>query len=388
MVGARVDILEQHVEEATFLYRRLRRSCRILDGNARQTRSLLARIDAHVDALSLFARDARGLLPSPAEATDLGERFVATAVAATVGGDGLAALGGADFGYDGHVAVRDAMLRYATNGSRAAVEAWLGEGGDAARGVGVELLARWRDPRAAQVASRAVRRGSGTVRAAGVCALGRLGEGVAAETATEVMRASAAEVAWCEEVLDATVHAAPAAGLEVARRWDGRRLDLGWVLLGLTGEPDDRERLMEAMGEHGAVGALPAALALAGEHGMLDGLWAAAEKLAVSNALREAAYVVLGGEAPPVVVRDDMAEEPEDQGQRVAEDAALRGRMAAVGVGAWRWGAGPTEAEVSAAAARLGPRPRRWALAGMALSGRAAGAVWDDVKRDQGGAND
>ena len=29
-MGARVDILEQHVEEATFLYRRLRRSCRRL----------------------------------------------------------------------------------------------------------------------------------------------------------------------------------------------------------------------------------------------------------------------------------------------------------------------------------------------------------------------
>lgn len=381
-MGARIDILEQHVEEATFLYRRLRRSCRILDGNARQTRSLLARIDAHVDALSLFAEDARGLLPPPAEATDLGERFVATAVSAATatGGDGLAALGAADFGYDGHVAVRDAMLRYGAGAAvRSAVEGWLAEGGNAARGVGVELLARWRDPRASQVASRAVRRGSGTVRAAGVCALGRLGEAVAAATVEEVMRERAAEGGWREELLDATVHAAPSAGLEVARRWDGGRLDLGWVLLGLTGEPDDRERLMEALGEHGAVGALPAALALAGEHGLLDGLWAAAEKLAVSNALREAAYVVLGGEAPPVVVRDDMAEEPEDQGQRVVEDAALRGRMAAVGAGAWRWGAGPTEVEVSAAAARLGPRPRRWALAGMALAGRAAGAVWDDV---------
>nr|MBK7069174.1 hypothetical protein [Deltaproteobacteria bacterium] len=311
-------------------------------------------------------------MPPPPEATDLGERFVATAVAATTEGDGLAALGGADFGYDGHVAVRDAVLRYGSGAvTRTVVDGWLAEGGDAARGVGVELLARWRDPRAAQVASRAVRRGSGTLRAAGVCALGRLGEAVAAETVAEVMRECASEGAWREEVLDATVHAAPTTGLEVARRWDGGRLDLGWVLLGLTGEPDDRARLMEALGEHGAVGALPAALALAGEHGMLDGLWGGAGKLAVSNALREAAYVVLGGEAPPVVVRDDMPEEPEDRAQRMAEDAALRGQMAGVGAGAWRWGAGPTEAEMGAAAARLGPRPRRWALAGMALIGIA-----------------
>lgn len=376
-MGARVDILEQHVEEATFLYRRLRRSCRLLDGNARQTRSLLARIDAHVDALTLFAGEVAGVLPSPEKAADWSERFVSTAVAAATG-DGLAALGAVELGRDGHVAVRDAMLRYATGGARAAVEGWLAEGGDAARGVGVELLARWRDPRAAQVAARAVRRGSGVLRAAGACALGRLGEAVAAETVTEVMAGCAKELAWAEEVLDATVHAAPATALAVARRWDGGRVDLGWVLLGMTGAGDDRERLREALGGHGAWGALPAALALAGEHRALDGLWAGAGALRVSNALREAAYVVLGGEAPPVVMSDDMVEEPEDREQRAREDAALRERMAAVGAGAWRWGAGTT-AEAERA---LGPRPRRWALAGMALGGERAGAVWDDVSRE------
>jgi hypothetical protein len=112
---------------------------------------------------------------------------------------------------------------------------------------------------------------------------------------------------------------------------------------------------------------------------MLDGLWAGAGALRASNALREAAYVVLGGEAPPVVVRDDMVEEPEDRAQRAREDAALRERMAGVGAGAWRWGAGAT---TEAVAETLGPRPRRWALAEMALGGRATGAVWDDVSRE------
>ena len=195
------------------------------------------------------------------------------------------------------------------------------------------------------------------------------------------MAACAKEPAWAEEVLDATVHAAPATALAVARRWDGGRLDLGWVLLGLTGAGEDRERLREALGEHGARGALPAALALAGEHRMLDGLWAGTEALGVSNALREAAYVVLGGEAPPVVMSDDMVEESEDREQRAREDAALRERMAAVGAGARRWGASmAAEAERA-----LGPRARRWALAAMALGGERAGAVWDDVSREEKG---
>ncbi|MBK6533435.1 MAG: hypothetical protein IPF99_28750 [Deltaproteobacteria bacterium] len=194
-MGARVDILEQHAEEAAFLYRRLRRSRRLLDGNARQTRSLLARIDAHVDALTLFAGEVSGVLALPEAATDLGERFVATAVAAA-GGEGLAALGGTAFGYEGHVAVRDALLRYATPKGRAVVNGWLAEGGDAARGVGVELLARWGDPRAVKVAMRAVERGSGPLRAAGVCALGRAGETVAAETVSEVMRGCPKDAAW------------------------------------------------------------------------------------------------------------------------------------------------------------------------------------------------
>ena len=142
---------------------------------------------------------------------------------------GVAALGAVELGRDGHVAVRDAMLRYATGGARSAVEGWLAEGGDAARGVGVELLARWRDPRAAQVASRAVRRGTGVLRAAGACAMGRAGEALAEETVTEVMAACAKEPAWAEEVLDATVHAAPATALAVALRARSR-------LGGVTGD--------------------------------------------------------------------------------------------------------------------------------------------------------
>jgi hypothetical protein len=180
------------------------------------------------------------------------------------------------------------------------------------------------------------------------------------------------------------VHAAPALALAVARKWDGGRIDLGWVLLGLTGAADDRARLMEALGQHGVKGALPAALALAGEHQRLDGLWAGAAELAVSNALREAAYVVLGGEAPPVVVRDDMAEEPEDRVQRAAEDAVLRERMGIAGKGAWRWGAAATVEGMMGVAESLGLRPRRWCLAGLALMGRAAGAAWDDVSNKEG----
>ena len=36
--------------------------------------------------------------------------------------------------------------------------------------------------------------------------------------------------------------------------------------------------------------------------------------------------------------RQDMGEEPEDRAQRVAEDVALRERLAATPAGTWRWG--------------------------------------------------
>lgn len=380
-MGARVDLLQQHAEEAAFLYARFRRSCRLLDGNGRQTRSLLARIDAHVDALALFAHDARAVLRPLGEARDASERFVAASVAAATG-EGLDALTSAVFTHEGHLAVRDAMLRYAIPASRGAVEAWLSGGTESLRAVGVELLARWRDPRAAQVASRAVRRGEGAVRAAGVSALGRLGEAIAPEVIVEVMR-DREELTWRDEVLDATVHASPVAALEVARGWDGARCDMVWAVLGLSGDDDDQGRLLDAFTTRGAVGALPAALAFSGAHPALDDAWEGAAALAVSNALREAAYVVLGGEAPPVVVRDDMAEEPEDRAQRAAEDPVLRTRMAATPEGLWRWGALAGAAEVGARVEALGPRHRRWGLAARALDGERVGAVWDDVTREE-----
>ncbi len=380
-MGARVDILREHADEAAFLYGRFRRSCRLLDGNARQTRSLLARIDAHVDALALFARDASAVVPRPAETSGAGERFVATAVAALTG-DGLEDLAGVGFDHAHHVAVRDAMLRYATAPSRAAVDAWLSAGSEATRAVGVELLARWRDPRAQQVASRAVRRGEGALRAAGVVALGRLGEPVSLDVLLAAMRECEKQSPWRDELLDAT---APERAIEAARAWDGPRCDMAWVLLGLTGDDDDQARLLDAFTVRGAVGALPAALALAGAHPALDDAWSASSELAVSNALREAAYVVLGGEAPPVVVRDDMPEEPEDRAQRAAEDPTLRARMAATPAGLWRWGALEGSAEMRGRVEALGPRHRRWALAAGAMGGGAR-AVWDDVTREAGDA--
>jgi hypothetical protein len=140
-VRARLDILQQHAEEASFLYARFRRACRVLDGNARQTRSLWARIDAHVDALALFARDAAGVLAPLIEARDAGDRFVAMAVSAATG-EGLAEFASATLDHGGHLALRDAMLRYATEETRGAVDAWLASGTESARAVGVELLAR------------------------------------------------------------------------------------------------------------------------------------------------------------------------------------------------------------------------------------------------------
>lgn len=383
-MGARVDILSQHAEEAAFLYARLRRSCRLLDGNARQTRSLLARIDAHIDALSLFASDAASVLTPLGAARDASERFVSAAVAAATG-TGLDAITDASLSHEGHLAVRDAMLRYASPASRQAVEAWLSGGSDSSRAVGVELLARWRDPRASQVAARALRRGAGALRAAGACALGRLGEPVGAETLREVLTACEEHPAWRDELLDATAHASPGRALEAARAWDGDRCDMAWVLLGLSGDDDDEARLLDAFTTRGAVGALPAAVALAGAHPALDAAWEGAAELPVSNALREAAYVVLGGEAPPAVVRDDMAEEPEDLAQRAAEDPVLRARMAAVAEGPWRWGAREGAAELVARVEALGPRHRRWGLAARALLGERALPVWDDVTRQEAG---
>lgn len=380
---ARFDILEQHADEAAFLYARLRRSHRILDGNGAQTRSLLDRIDAHLDALAVFASDAAPLFGAPAGRMLPEERFVATAVAATQGeraGELLAGLADAKLSGDGRLAVRDAFLRYASQAARGVVDAWLAEGGDGLRATGVELLGLWRDPRAVQVAERAVRRGSGLVRAAGVCALGRLGVDVGDAVLHQSLAECAEATDVCEELLDTTARLAPHRALGAARAWverGGPRCDLAWVLLGLSAEASDVALLWGSLARGGARGALPAALAMAGQHPRLDPCWEGAGELAVSNALREAAYVVLGGEAPPVVVRDDMPEEPEDRATRAQEDQDLRVQVARVGAGAWRWGASAEGLAETAEA--LGPRPRRWCLAAMALAGVGGAALWDDV---------
>lgn len=367
-MAPRIDILTQHAEEAAFLYARLRRSHRVLDGNARQTRSLLARIDAHLDALTLFARDARGAVKGPAEVREVGERFVAACLAA-VTGEGLGSLAGAALDREGHVAVRDALRRYATAHAREAAEGWLAEGGEAAAAVAVELAAGWGDPRAEKLASRAVRRGKGVLRAAGVCALAAIGGAVEADVLTDVMRACEREPGWCDAALAATALAAPARALEFARSDERAGCDTAWVLLGASGEARDRALLLDALDAEGAVGAIPAALALAGEHRALDDAWAGAARLAASNALREAAYVVLGGDAPPVVVRDDMAEEPEDVAQRAVEDAALREAMRAAAEGAWRWGVTAADGRWGERVAALGPRHRGWGEAALRVVG-------------------
>jgi len=373
----RADLLRQHADEASVLYARLRRSALLLDGNARQTRSLVARLAAHCDALALFAADAAGLVDAPVEARGTGDRFVAAFVAAASGAplDGLAAM---TFDREAHVAIRDAMVRCPNDHARAALEAWLASGSDSARAVAVEVLAYTHDPRAAKVASRAVRRGEGALRAAGVCALARSGEPVPVELALDAMGGCGGDRGWREAVLDAVGRVSDALALDVARRWEGARCDLAWVTLALSGEGDDRERLCDAWATEGAVGALAAALAMTGDHRALLDAWEGAAALPVSNALREAACVVLGGEAPPVVVRDDFPEEPEDVAQRTREDAAWRERMAAAEGAPWRWGR-RAEGEWQEAVEALGPRHGRWARAalGAAWQGRWATGLAD-----------
>ncbi len=363
----RADILRQHAEEASVLYARLRRSVVLLDGNARQTRSLVDRVAAHCDALALFAGHAVPLVDPPGEARGVGDRFVSAFVAAA-SGSSLDALAGRAFDREAHVALRDALVRVQNDHARATVDAWLADGGESARAVAVEVLSATNDPRAARVASRAVRRGAGALRAAGVCAQLRAGEPVPAELALEAMAGCASDRGWREAVLDAAGRTSDALALEVARPWDGARCDLAWVTLAVSGDGDDRERLCDAWAREGASGALPAALALAGDHPALLDAWGEALALPASNALREAAYVVLGGEAPPVVVRDDLPEEPEDAAQRVREDGRWREKLAAAEGAPWRWGRRAWEPWAEGSAA-LGPRHGRWARG-------ALGAAW------------
>lgn len=362
----RRDLLDEHLEDAAFLYARLRRSHRLLDGNATQTRSLLSRIDAHLDALSVYGSHSATIAGPPSEARGVGARFVATFVAAREGA-GLETLLNTDLDHDGYCAVVDALERSPTAHARASAEAWLAEGCDAARAVGVTALARWRDPRAVKIATRAAKRGEGVLRAAGVAALAAQGETVATETVLNAMN-GCRELGWRDELLMSVVLAAPAVALEVARRWSGARCDVAWVILGMSADRDDASRLLDALTLHGAFGALPAAVALAGAHDALDFAWEDAA-LPASNALREAAYVVLGGEAPPVVVRDDFAEEPEDTAQRAGEDVRLRAALAGRERAAGRWGEAATFDGMRRAAVGLGPRPQGWCRVGLTMLG-------------------
>lgn len=378
----RTDILEEHRDTAAFLYARWRRSCGLLDGNRAQTRALWARIDAHVEALSLFPAASASLWSSDA-VDDPGVRFVATAVSvlADPSGAGLGDDATAPLAARRAVELRDALLRYGSARMTPLLDAWLAAGAVPRRCVALELLARWRDGRALTIADRAVRRGEGPVRAAGAAALVSLGGRIEAATLGPIVADSGDASGWCDTMLDGLLRQAPSTALDLARRLAVSLPQPGamvWVLLGLSAEPDDLGLLFTSWAQHGARGAFPAALALAGQHLRLDAVWDGAAALPVSNALREAAYVVCGGEAPPVMVRDDLPEEPEDVAQRASEDAVLRARMAETPAGPWRWGALAGTDRAQAVVDGLGPRPRRWGLAARALAGGTVGD-WDDL---------
>lgn len=380
----RTDILEEHRDTAAFLYARWKRSCGLLDGNRVQTRALWARIDAHLEALSFFPAESASLWSADA-AVDPGVRFVATAVSvlADPSGAGLGDDPTAPLTARHAVELRDALLRYGSARMTPVLDAWLATGAVPRRCVALDLLARWRDARALTIADRAVRRGEGPVRAAGAAALISLGGRIEVATLGPIVADSGDAPGWCDTMLDGLLRQSPLTALDLARRLAVLLPQPGamvWVLLGLSAEPADLGLLVTSWAQHGARGALPAALALAGQHPRLDAVWEGAAALPVSNALREAAYVVCGGEAPPVVVRDDLPEEPEDVAQRAAEDAVLRARMAETPAGFWRWGALAGSERAQTVVDELGPRPRRWGLAARALAGGTVGD-WDDLSQ-------
>jgi len=374
----RTDILEEHRDTAAFLYARWKRSCGLLDGNRVQTRALWARIDAHLEALSFFPAESASLCSADA-ADDAGVRFVATAVSLLSDPSG-AALGADDatapLPARHAVELRDALVRYGAAPMTPVLDAWLAAGAVPRRCVALELLARWRDARALTIADRAVRRGEGPVRAAGAAALVSLGGRIEVATLGPIVADSGDAPGWCDTMLDGLLRQSLSTALDLARLLAVSLPQPGamvWVLLGLSAEPDDLGLLVTSWAQHGARGALPAAMALAGQHLRLDAVWEGAAALPVSNALREAAYVVCGGEAPPVVVRDDLPEEPEDVAQRAAEDAVLRARMAETPAGFWRWGTLAGSERAQTVVEGLGPRPRRWGLAARALAGGTVG---------------
>lgn len=356
------DVVEEHLDEARFLRKRRQRVFAVLHGNAAHQRALEQRMDAHLDALASDPASAMALWEEALRGGD-GDAWYAAA-AAWARSDAAAGLWGrwsAEAPAVG-AATRDVLWFYGRPGGVELVEAWLA-GVDAARqAMALAVLVRWGDPRLEALGRWALGSGDEGVRAEGLHALAVAGVREAAGWGAAVLggvKAPALRTGVLEDVarLDAAAALALARSLGVAEL---AAVDGAAVLRGAAGTVDDAAAL-EAAWAAAPTAAVAVGLALAGAAGALDGAWARSEARAVSNALREAAYVVLGDEVPPGGVGLRAKEDATEADARVRENAALGQRMRAAGGGPGRWGGQRAEG--------LSARHRRWAALVAAVDG-------------------
>lgn len=359
-----LDLYAEHRDEAAFLRERRVRLDGMLEGDARHERMLDRRLCAHLDALQVGADDAFALVAPWLASKAPHERYVALAATLPTSraGEALAPLQ-AGVPITLEVAVRAALEHYGQGTALAALESWLATGDGRHQSLALRVLARWGDPRTEKIARRALRREGSDVHRAALDALATIG-------ARDVVPQALAELDACEtpeareDVLASLARMDVRSALGAARRLLAADLPcgtIGPVLAGAAGTDEDRA-LLSALSSHDPPDAsVLVGLVLARCHTWIDPWWEHAHAPAVSNALREASYALVGGEVPPRVLGARAREEPDETAARVAENRSIRAAMREVEPGTpGRWGARDAT-EFDTVAAGLGPRHRAWA---------------------------
>ena len=349
------SVVEEHLDEARFLRLRRQRVFAVLHGDAAHQRGLERRLDAHLDAL---ASDPTAAMPWWEEAVtgrDVHAWYAAAAAWARSDARGaLWARWSGEAPGDAHREACGDVLWFYGGEATGLVEDWL-RGADAGlQRVAMAALVRRGDARCEALGRWAVSHADEAMRAEGLHALSVAGAAGAAAWGPSLM-AGMADDGLRSGVIEDTAGLDAAAAMAMARSVEPAALakvEAAAVLRGIGGTRDDVEALTAALAG-GASTAVCVGLALAGAVEALDGLWAQADDRAVSNALREAAYVALGDEVPPAGLGAKTAEDEEEAAARRRENGVLAARMRAVAGAKGRW-AGRAAAELSA-------RHRRWA---------------------------
>ncbi len=363
------DVVAEHLDEARFLRLRRQRVFALLEGNAAHQRSLERRMDAHLDALAADPSSAMALWEE-ALADDDDDAWYAAAAAWAMSDrrDELwARWSAAAPAEERRGSCRDVLWFHGGASALGLVEAWL-RGADAGlQRLALAVLVRWGDARLEALGRWAVAHADEGMRAEGLHALAVAGVNGAAAWGASLL-AGLTDDALRSMVVEDTARLDAATGLTLARSLDAAALttvDAAAVLRGIGGTAADVEALTAALAQR-ATPAVCVGLALAGASEVMEGWWARADDRAVSNALREGAYVVLGDEVPRGGLGARTLEDEEDTAARREENATLAQRVRAAGGGRGRWG--------GRAAGELSARHRRWA----GLVGAVVGE-WDGL---------